>query len=49
MSINNFPIIDKIFFHKEYSKISDISIYVTDYGRNSILYTEWRGEKFNGK
>ena len=48
-SQNIFDIIDKIFSRKEYSEISDIRIYITDCDRNSIPYTEWRGEKFNGK
>lgn len=40
MPINNFPVINKIFSRKEYSEISDIRIYVADYRRNSIPYTE---------
>ena len=37
-----YDIIDKMFSVEDYAEINDFQIYVTDYGRNSIPYKEWR-------
>ena len=40
-SQNIYDILDKM-FSVGYAEIDDFKIYVTDYGRNSIPYKEWR-------
>lgn len=42
-SQNIYDIIDKM-FAVGYAEIHDFKIYVTDYGRNSIPYEEWRSK-----
>ena len=37
-------IIDKM-FSVGYAEIDDFKIYVTDYGRNSVLWKEWRSKR----
>ena len=42
-SQNIYDILDKM-FSVGYAEIADFQIYVTDYGRNSIPYKEWRAK-----
>ena len=42
-SQNIYDILDKM-FSVGYAEISDFQIYVTDYGRNSIPWKEWRAK-----
>lgn len=41
-SQNIYDIIDKMFSVVDYAEIHDFQIYVTDYGRNSVPWKEWR-------
>ena len=43
-SQNIYDIIDKM-FSVGYAGIDDFKIYVTDYGRNSVLWKEWRSKE----
>ena len=43
-SQNIYDIIDKMFSVVDYAEINDFQIYVTDYGRNSIPWKEWRAK-----
>ena len=43
-SQNIYDIIDKM-FSVGYAEINDFEIYVTDYGRNSIPWKDWRSKE----
>ena len=43
-SQNIYDIIDKM-FSVGYAEIEDFKIYVTDYGRNSVLWKDWRSKE----